>query len=58
VEFSGKPGLRRAFDLYVRFPSLSFADAYHAHLALERGGEIVSFDRGFDKIPGVKRIEP
>jgi predicted nucleic acid-binding protein len=59
VEFRGKPALRKAFDLYVRFSSLSFADAYHGQMALEgSGGEIVSFDRGFDRIPGIKRVEP
>jgi predicted nucleic acid-binding protein len=47
----------RAFDLYVT-TRLSFADAYHAALAERTGGEIVSFDRGFDRIPGIKRIEP
>ena len=34
VEFRGKPALRKAFNLYVRFSSLSFADAYHAQVAL------------------------
>ena len=54
----GKRLLRRTFALYVG-SSLSFADAYHAALA-ERlaGGEIVSFDRGFDRIPGLRRVEP
>lgn len=50
--------LRRTFDLYVG-GTLSFADAYHAALA-ERfaSGEIVSFDRDFDRIPGLRRVEP
>ena len=59
VEVGGKPSLRSVFELYVRFPSLSFADAYHAQLALEEGsGQIVSFDRGLSRVPGIKRIEP
>lgn len=47
------------FDLYVNYPALSFADCYHVivmkHLQLT---EIVSFDRGFDRIPEITRIEP
>jgi predicted nucleic acid-binding protein len=54
----GKRRLRKAFDLYVDL-NLSFADAYHAvlmeQLELE---EIVTFDRGFDRVPGIKRLEP
>ena len=54
----GKRALARAFDLYES-TSLSFADAYHAAIA-ERvgGGMIVSFDRGFDRIPSLSRLEP
>lgn len=55
------PGKRRfgqVFDLYVDL-NVSFADAYHAvlmqRLKLE---EIVSFDRGLDRVPAIKRIEP
>jgi predicted nucleic acid-binding protein len=47
------------FDLYVTRPSLSFADCYHAVLAKHVGcTEIISFDRGFGRIPGLTRIEP
>ncbi len=54
----GKRRLREVFDLYVKY-NISFADAFHAVL-MERWAltEIVSYDRGFDKIPGIKRIEP
>lgn len=47
------------FELYVTRRGLSFADCYHAVLARERGsGTIISFDRGFDRIPGLTRLEP
>jgi predicted nucleic acid-binding protein len=58
IVLPGKSQLRRAFELYADF-NLPFADAHHAalmeHLNLE---EIVSFDREFDRLPGIRRIEP
>ena len=53
-----KQEYQSAFELYVT-TNLSFADAYHVAM-MERLGlaEIVSFDRGFDGIPGITRIEP
>lgn len=58
IELPGKRMLRRVFELYVDL-NLPFADAYHAAL-MERHGldQILSYDRDFDRIPGVKRIEP
>ncbi|MBI4758360.1 MAG: PIN domain-containing protein [Chloroflexi bacterium] len=54
----GKRRLRKAFDLYVDL-NLSFADAYHAVLMEQlKLDEIVTFDRGFDRVPGIKRLEP
>lgn len=54
----GKRRFRKVFDLYVNL-NLPFADAYHAvvmeHLHLK---EIVTFDREFDRVPDVSRIEP
>lgn len=47
------------FDLYVAQRGLSFADCYHAVLARHLGcSGIISFDRGFDRLPGIPRIEP
>ena len=45
-------------DLYMDL-NISFADAYHAVL-MQRGrlNQIVSFDKGFDRVPGIKRMEP
>lgn len=56
VDFLGR--LRVAFDLYVRY-NMSFGDAYIASTALEAPeAEVISFDRDFDRIPGITRIEP
>jgi predicted nucleic acid-binding protein len=58
VVLPGKRRLHRVFNLYVDL-NLSFADAYHAvlmdrlHLT-----EIITYDRGFDRVPGVLRQEP
>jgi len=54
----GKRRLREVFDLYVTY-NISFADAYHAVLMKRwRLSEIVSYDRGFDKIPSITLVEP
>lgn len=58
IIYPGKQHLRRAFALYVDH-NLPFTNAYHAVLALDQsGGEIVSFDRHFDRLPGLRRTEP
>ena len=58
VVLPGKRRLRQAFDLYVTH-NLPFGDAYHAALMASLGlAEIVSFDRDFDRIPGLRRVEP
>ncbi len=55
------PGIRRlrkVFDIYVDY-NISFADAYHAVLMEQlKLMEIVSFDRDFDKLPDIQRVEP
>jgi predicted nucleic acid-binding protein len=56
VDFPGR--LRVAFGLYAEF-NMSFGDAYIAATALEAPeAEVISFDRDFDRIPGITRIEP
>ena len=58
VVLPGKSHLRAVFDLYVRH-NISFADAYHVVQMRRRGlTEILSFDRGYDRVPGVTRVEP
>ena len=58
VVLPGKRQWRRVFELYVDL-NLSFGDAYHATM-MERLGisEVVSFDREFDRIPTLTRVEP
>jgi uncharacterized protein len=59
IVLPGKQRYREMFDLYLAHPSISFADCYHAVLAKQLGlTAIVSFDRDFDRLPGVTRIEP
>lgn len=49
-------GARRLLD---RYPVLSARDAVHASAAEVYGiGEICSFDRHFDRVAGLRRIEP
>jgi predicted nucleic acid-binding protein len=54
----GKRRLRKVFDYYVAL-NISFADAYIA-VEMEQHGDtqIVSFDRNYDKITSIKRVEP
>jgi predicted nucleic acid-binding protein len=52
----GKRRFRKVFDLYVDL-NLPFADAYHAALMAQlRITEIATFDRDFERIPGVRRL--
>ena len=54
----GKRQLRRVFDLYVS-ANLSFVDASCALEAQRLGAtRIISFDTGFDRVPGIRRVEP
>src|SRR3954452_22400652 len=54
LELPGKRKFRKVFDLYVDL-NISFADAYHAVLMQQLGmGEVVSFDRDFDRVSGVR----
>jgi predicted nucleic acid-binding protein len=49
----------RALDLYVTHRRLSSVDALDvAHLERLKTPEIVSFDRDYDRVPGVRRHEP
>lgn len=49
----------RALDIYSNYPALDFKDALAvAHMERQRISEIVTYDRDFDRVPGVKRTEP
>lgn len=51
----GKRCYRQVFDLYVTL-NLPFADAYHTVLAKRfQSSAVVSFDKHFDRIPGITR---
>lgn len=48
----------QALDYYVD-QNISYADAYHAAWMLQEGvSEVYSWDRDFDRIPELTRIEP
>jgi predicted nucleic acid-binding protein len=49
---------RRVFELFAT-TALTYPDCYHAAL-VERSADrrVISFDRGFDRLPNVERIEP
>ena len=49
----------RALDLYASAPFLDFEDALAvAHMEHQGLTEIVSYDRDFDRVAGLQRIEP
>ena len=57
VHLPGKSAYGRVFDLYTSTP-LSFADCYHVALMERlRISEVLSFDRDFDRVPGITRRE-
>jgi predicted nucleic acid-binding protein len=58
IALPGKRKFREVFRLYVE-QNISFADAYHVVLMKSlRLRQIVSFDRDFNRIPTVQRVEP
>jgi predicted nucleic acid-binding protein len=58
IVLPGKRRFRQVFSYYID-KNISFADAYHAVLMERRGlTQIVSFDRDFNRIPTVTRVEP
>lgn len=51
--------IREALALYASRPALSFADAYNAVYMQSHGiQEVYSWDTDFDRISGLKRVEP
>jgi predicted nucleic acid-binding protein len=58
IVLAGKRKFREVFRLYVE-QNISFADAYHVVLMQSlRLRRIVSFDRDFNRVPTVERVEP
>ena len=58
ISLTRKAMFSEVFDLYVSL-NISIVDAYHA-VSMRRLGltDIVTFDKDFDRIPGIRRIEP
>lgn len=55
---ANKKHMHEVFDYYVA-RNLPFADAYYiVTMKAKRLNTIISFDRDFDGIPGITRIEP
>lgn len=65
VELMRRPGvtvpnrdiLAAALDLHAE-RGISLVDAYICIVARDGDSRVISFDRGFDRIPGLARIEP
>lgn len=58
IVLPGKRRFRLAFDYYVRL-NIAFGDAYHAALMQSlKLTEVVTFDREYNRLPGISRIEP
>jgi predicted nucleic acid-binding protein len=59
IVLPGKRRYHRIFALWVGQRRLSFADCYHAVIAQQRhASTVISFDRGFDRVPDLIRQEP
>lgn len=57
IVLPAKAQYRRVFELYLS-SAVGFADCYHAVLMQRRGvTEVISFDKDFDKLPGINRVE-
>lgn len=56
-QFASSARLIAALALYGT-RTIDFADALLAARALRNGGAAISFDRDFDRIPGLRRIQP
>ena len=58
ILLAGKHKFREIFKLYIE-RNISFADAYHIVMMRKLNlTEVVSFDRDFDRIATVERVEP
>ena len=58
IVLPGKRKFRYVFRVYID-QNISFADAYHAVMMRKLAlSEVVSFDRDFDRIETVQRVEP
>lgn len=59
LKLSNKRVFQRALDVYADQPSLDFEDALLiAHMQRASGAQLYSYDRDFDRVSGVRRVEP
>lgn len=59
LKLPNKRRLLRALDLYSTYPQLDFEDCLTVAQVEQQGmGTLVSYDRGFDRVPGITRAEP
>ncbi|HWS92876.1 MAG TPA: PIN domain-containing protein, partial [Mycobacterium sp.] len=53
----GRSDVEHAKDTLLRYPILSARDALHVAVMARRNiAQLMSFDRGFDSYPGIKRL--
>lgn len=58
MHFSSKAAARRALQLYVQ-KNIDWTDAFvAAQMLSKKKNKIYSYDRDFDKVPGINRLEP
>jgi predicted nucleic-acid-binding protein len=58
IKIEGKQSLKKIFAIYID-KNISFIDSYNAIFMEKKGlNEVISFDHDFDRVQGVKRIEP
>ncbi|MCL6584091.1 MAG: PIN domain-containing protein [bacterium] len=59
LKLSDKEVFKDALVLFAQKKSLPFVDAFNAAWAIKNGiKEIYSYDTDFDKVEGIKRVEP
>ena len=57
IKLDQKQTMSRVFELFVT-TSIDYIDAYHAASLEGRGGQLYSYDKHFDRLPGIQRLEP
>lgn len=58
MRITGKALLREALEVFTS-PRVSFIDAFNVAYMRNRGlARILSYDKDFDRIPGIVRVEP
>ncbi len=59
LKLPNKRRLLRALDRYSTYPHLDFEDCLTVAQIEQQGiGTLASYDRGFDRVPGITRREP